>query len=158
MPTLRNAFVPQPVVGRSPGELRAYIEGMDPVAKRPFMQVVLDGLTRPLDDEDLKGATFERSTPRLLPPDTEENLQRLFIENRWTDFLPIVLPTEERVEQMLRGTSQPRDRIIGRMRPTAFREAWEFDVEKVAVNAVMAGARPEYLPVILAMAASGITA
>jgi hypothetical protein len=44
------------------------------------------------------------------------------------------------------------------MRPTAFREAWEFDVEKVAVNAVMAGARPEYLPVILAMAASGITA
>ena len=39
-----------------------------------------------------------------------------------------------------------------------FREAWEFTVEKVAVNAVMAGARPEYLPVILALAASGMTA
>jgi hypothetical protein len=39
-----------------------------------------------------------------------------------------------------------------------FREYWEFTVEKVAVNAVMAGARPEYLPVILALLASGQTA
>jgi len=44
------------------------------------------------------------------------------------------------------------------MRPTSFREFWEYTVEKVAVNAVMAGARPEYLPVILALAASGSTA
>ena len=44
------------------------------------------------------------------------------------------------------------------MRPTRFREFWEYTVEKVAVNAVMAGARPEYFPVILAMAASGQTA
>jgi len=158
VPTTRNAFVPQPVVGRTASELRAYIEGTDPIAKRPFMQVVLEGLTKPLDDEDLKGATFERETARLLPPDTEDNLRELFIEQRWTDFMPIILPTEERVERMLKGTKQPRDKIIGRMRPTAFREAWAFDVEKVAVNAVMAGARPEYLPVILAMSASGITA
>ena len=41
------------------------------------------------------------------------------------------------------------------MRPTHFREHWEYTVEKVAVNAVMAGAKPEYFPVILAMAASG---
>jgi hypothetical protein len=158
VPTTRNAFVPQPVVGRTASELRAYIEGTDPIAKRPFMQVVLEGLTKPLDDEDLKGATFERETPRLLPPDTEDNLRELFIEERWTDFMPIILPTEERVERMLKGTKQPRDKIIGRMRPTAFREAWAFDVEKVAVNAVMAGAVPKYLPVILAMSASGITA
>src|SRR6185436_14756976 len=158
MPTVRNVFVPQPVVGRSPAELRAYIDGTDPVLKRPFMQGVIEGLTSPLDADDLKGATFERSTPRLLPPDTEDNLRQLFIENRWTDFLPIMLPTEERVEAMLKGTKQPATRIVGRMRPTAFREAWEFDVEKVAVNSVMAGARPEYLPVILALASSGITA
>jgi hypothetical protein len=44
------------------------------------------------------------------------------------------------------------------MRPTNYREFWEYTVEKVAVNAVMAGARPEYFPVILAMAASGMTA
>jgi hypothetical protein len=158
MPTVRSVFVPQPIVGKSPAELRAYIENADPVLKRPFMQGVIEGLTKPLSDEDFKGATFERSTPRLLPPDTEDNLRALFMENHWTDFLPIVLPTEERVERMLTGTRQAGDRIVGRMRPTAFREAWEFDVEKVAVNTVMAGARPEYLPVVLAMASSGITA
>ena len=43
------------------------------------------------------------------------------------------------------------------MRPTHFREYWEYTVEKVAVNAVMAGARPEYFPVILALAATGVT-
>ena len=43
------------------------------------------------------------------------------------------------------------------MRPTQFRESWEYTVEKVAVNAVMAGARPEYFPVILALAASGVS-
>ena len=158
MPRTRQAFVPQPVVGRSPAELRAYIEGNDAVSGRPFMQEVIEGLSRPLDEEDLKGATFERATPRLLEPDSEENLQELFIRNRWTDFLPIVLPTEERVERMLKGTSHPPDKIVGRLRPTAFREYWEFTVEKVAVNAVMAGARPEYFPVILALAATGQTA
>jgi hypothetical protein len=157
-PTLRNCFVPQPVVGVPATQLRGYIEGVDPISKRPFVQGMLEALTQPLSDEDMKGATFERSTPRLLEPDSEENLRAFFEQNRWTDFLPIILPTEERVEAMLKGTSHPRDKIVGRMRPTAFREAWEFDVEKIAVNAVMAGAKPEYFPVILAMASSGITA
>lgn len=158
MPRTRQAYVPQPVVDKSPAELRAYIEGEDPVNKRPFVREVIEGLTGALDEEDLSGMSFERSTPRLLEPDSEENLHRLFIENTWTDFLPIVLPTEERVRQMLAGTSHAPDEIVGRLRPAAFREFWEFDVEKVAVNAVMAGARPEYFPVILALASSGITA
>ncbi len=138
MPRLRQAYVPQPVVDRSPADLRAYIEGNDPVSGRPFMQEVLDGLTAPLDEADLQGVSFERSTPRLLEPETEDNLRRLFEENHWTDCLPIVLPTEARVEAMLKGTSHSPDEIVGRLRPTAFREFWEFTVEKVAVNAVMA--------------------
>ena len=44
MPTVRSCFVPQPVVGRTPSELRAYIEGTDPILKQPFMKGVLDGL------------------------------------------------------------------------------------------------------------------
>lgn len=158
MPTMRQAFVPQPVVGRSPSELLAYIEGTDPVHKRPFMPGVIEGLTGPLTDEDLKGVSFERCTPRLLEPDTEENLQRSFIENHWTDYLPIILPTEDRVARMLAGTSHAPDEVVGRLRPTSGREYWEFTVEKAAVNAVMAGARPEYLPVILALASSGMSA
>src|SRR5262245_45850890 len=98
MPRLRQAYVPQPVVDRSAGDLRAYIEGHDPVSGRPFMQEVLEGLTAPLDDADLTGLSFERSTPRLLESDTEDNLLGLFEENHWTDCLPIVLPTEARVE------------------------------------------------------------
>lgn len=49
MPRARQAYVPQPVVDRTPAELRAYIEGGDPVSGRPFVQEILEGLTRPLD-------------------------------------------------------------------------------------------------------------
>jgi hypothetical protein len=157
-PTLRQAFVPQPVVGVSPQQLRAYVDGTDPVSKRPFIQEVIEGLTGPLTEEDLAGVSFERNTPRLLEPATEAALHERFERERWTDFMPIVLPTEERVAAMLAGTSRKPDEIVGRLRPTNYREFWEFTVEKVAVNAVMAGARPEYLPVILALAASGMTA
>ena len=74
----------------------------------------------------------------------EENLQRLFRDNNWTDNLPIILPTEERVAAMLAHTSHKPDEVVGHMRSTHFREYWEYTVEKVAVNAVMAGAKPEY--------------
>ncbi|MBI1735809.1 MAG: hypothetical protein HYR51_11605 [Candidatus Rokubacteria bacterium] len=158
MPGLRQVFVPQPVIGKTPRELRAYIDGRDPVTGRPLMQEVLEGLTRSLGDADAKPVEFDRSTPRLVAPDSEENLQRLFIENRWTDMLPVVLPTEERVAAMLAATHRKPDESVGRMRPTHFREAWEYTVEKVAVNAVMAGARPEYFPVILALASTGVSA
>src|SRR5471030_1000760 len=102
--------------------------------------------------------TFERTTPRQLDPDTEDNLQRQFLENQWTDGLPIVLPTEKRVAAILAATSRKPDEIVGHMQPVEFRVAWEYTVEKVAVNAVMAGARPEYFPVILALAASEVSA
>jgi hypothetical protein len=157
-PTLRQAFVPQPVVGVAPEQLRAYIDGVDPVSKRPFMQEIIEGLTAPLTEADLAGVSFTRTTPRLLEPAPEKDLRRRFEEERWTDYLPIVLPTQERVAAMLKATRRAPDEVVGRMRPTNYREFWEYTVEKVAVNAVMAGARPEYFPVILAMAASGMTA
>jgi hypothetical protein len=158
MPRQRFVFVPQPVMGKSPAELRAYVEGNDPVTGKPVMQEVIEALTAPLSEEDTRLVSFDRSTPRFVAPDTEENLHRLFLENGWTDCLPIVLPTEERVKAMLAATSHKPDEVVGRMRPTSTREAWEYTVEKVAVNAVMAGARPEYFPVILALAASCVTA
>jgi hypothetical protein len=157
MPRARAAFVPQPVMGKSSRELRAYVDGNDPVTGRPVMQEVIEGLTRPFDAEDLQKVVYERTTPRLVEPDTEDNLHRLFLDSNWTDKLPIVLPTEERVAEMLAHTSRKPDEVVGHMRPTLFREAWEYTVEKVAVNAVMAGTRPEYFPVILAIGASGVS-
>jgi hypothetical protein len=157
MPDLAQVFVPQPIMGKTPRELRAYVDGSDPITGRAVMQEVVAGLTR--TREGARGTIeYDRSTPRLVEPDTEENLQRLFLKRSWTDNLPIVLPTEERVAAMLAGTRRKPDEVVGRMRSTHFREYWQYTVEKVAVNAVMAGARPEYLPVILALAATGVTA
>src|SRR6266705_2210633 len=158
MPGLQQVFVPQPVMGKSARELRAYVDGNDPITGLPVMREVIEGLTQPFNEGDLGPVEFDRSTPRLVEPDTADSLERLFLENRWTDMLPIVLPTEERVQAMLAGTRRKPDEIVGRMRSTYFREYWEYTVEKVAVNAVMAGARPEYLPVILALAATGASA
>ena len=63
-----------------------------------------------------------------------------------TDGLPVVPPTRERVERMLAATAQDRDALVGGMLPNYGRVT----VEKAAVDAVMAGCRPEYLPVLLA--------
>src|SRR5437879_985394 len=158
MTGLRQVFVPQPIMGKTATQLRAYIDGPDPITGLPVMREVVEGLTRPFGDTDLGPVEFDRSTPRTVEPDTEENLHRLFLESRWTDMLPIVLPTEERVAAMLAHTHRKPDEVVGHMRSTHFREHWEYTVEKVAVNAVMAGARPEDFPVILALAASGVAA
>ncbi|GAA4231875.1 hypothetical protein GCM10022254_30320 [Actinomadura meridiana] len=158
VPGLRHTFVPAPVPGRTPAELRAYIEGPDPLSGEQVLGALVDGLTRPLSEQDMDGVAFERARDRLVEPDTEDNLQRLFEANGWTDSLPVVLPTEERVAAMLAGTSHAPDEVVGTIRAATSRDFWSFTVEQAAVNAVMAGARPEYFPVILALLASGYTA
>jgi hypothetical protein len=158
MPGLRQVFVPQPIMGKTAQQLRAYVDGTDPITGRSVMQEVVEGLTTPLPEGDLGAIEFDRSTPRLVAPGSAEALEQLFLDNRWTDGLPIVLPTEARVAAMLAATKRTPEEVVGRMRSTHFREYWEYTVEKVAVNAVMAGARPAYFPVILALAGTGITA
>ena len=64
----------------------------------------------------------------------------------WTDGLPVVPPTEERVARMLEATDLPPGQVLCTLPP----DLAECTVEKVAINAVMAGCRPEYLPVVLA--------
>jgi len=71
-----------------------------------------------------------------------------WFEKGVTDGLPVVPPTRERVQLMLAGTRRSRDMLIGEMPPNYGR----LTVEKAAVNAVMAGCRPEYLAVLLAAA------
>ncbi|QOZ36942.1 thioredoxin [Bradyrhizobium sp. CCBAU 53421] len=63
----------------------------------------------------------------------------------WSDGLPVVPPTDVRILRMLEGTSRKPDEIIGAVPPNLS----PITVEKVAVNAVMAGCRPEYMPVVL---------
>lgn len=151
-------FVPQPVMGKSAAELRAYVDGTDPYTGQSVMKEIIDALTRGLAPNVPGDEPYARTTPRLEEPATEEELHALFEQNLWTDHLPIVLPTEERVAAMLRGTSRKPDEVVGRMQPTPNRGLWEYTVEKVAVNAVMAGCKPQYFPILLALAATGISA
>ncbi|MEM7112129.1 MAG: thioredoxin family protein [Chloroflexota bacterium] len=67
-------------------------------------------------------------------------------ERGWTDGLPVVTPTPERVWRMLQGTSRRPDEVVGIIPP----DLTACTVEKVAINAVMAGCKPEYMPVVLA--------
>jgi hypothetical protein len=157
MPAARQAYVPTPLMNTSPAGLREYVEGDDPVHGQPFMAEVFDQLTRPIEPSLLRGEDWDRSTPRYIEAASEEEMHALLRERRYTDFLPIVLPTEERVERMLTGTSHAPDEIVGKIRPTIGMEFWHFDVEKIAINAVMAGAEPQHLPVLLALGASGDT-
>ena len=158
MPDLRFTFAPHPVGGKPPEVLRGYVLGNDPVNLRPMMEGIVGALTSPLTAGEKKEGALERPVPRLLGAGSGDALLELFQGAGWTDNLPVVLPTEERVAAMLKGTSHPPSKVVGRMRPTETQEDWSYTVEQVAVNAVMAGARPEYFPAILALASSGITA
>ena len=158
-PDLPVVFTPHPIAGSDTAQSNKYIQGNDPVTGKPMMKEIVAGLTEKLKPEDLKSGVVSRGKrPRFLPADTPDNLRKMFNEKMWTDGLPIILPTEARVKAMLKGTSHKPDEIVGKMKPSGPHEAWSYTVEMVATNAVMAGAKPEYLPVILALAASEQTA
>ncbi len=153
---LRWSFPPYPVGWVSRETLHNYVEGDDPITGVPLMEEVINALTQPLTEAEKQFKARKRpQRERLLEPDTEENLHRLFLENGWTDGLPIILPTEERVGEMLTGTDRAPDEYVGMMSVTTHEERLQYTVEKCAVIAVMAGARPEHFPVILALGASG---
>ena len=76
----------------------------------------------------------------------EDEMEAAF-ERGWTDGLPVVPPTERRVLAMLQGTRRKPDEVVAVVPP----DLVECTVEKVAINAVMAGCLPEYFPVVLAI-------
>ncbi len=75
----------------------------------------------------------------------EDEMEACF-DRGWTDGLPVVPPTEERVVRMLSGTRREPSEVIGNVPPNL----GPCTIEKIAVNAVMAGCKPEYLPVVIA--------
>jgi hypothetical protein len=121
IPGERFTFVPHPVFGKTPQEMRRDIEGKDPVTGRLVMQEIVEALTKPLTAEEKRNGFLQRpSNPRLFPPDTADNLQRYYLEHGMTDYLPIILPNEEKVAAMLKGTSHRRDEVTGKMAGGAF--------------------------------------
>ena len=153
-------YTPHPVIGLSPEALDKYVVGNDPDTGKPVIEEIIDILTKPVKGNGKKSTPASPQAGKAAPPpalleaDTEDNLQRLFYERGWTDGLPIILPTEERVQKMLAGTCASPDDVVAETFRFETREVVKYTATNIAVIAVMAGARPEYFPVILAIAAT----
>ncbi len=92
-----------------------------------------------MSTEPDRAATFEA-------PDDFDAINRIYREKHWSDGLPVVPPTAARVDAMLRHTQRGRHDVVARIAP-GFGAA---TVERIAINAVLAGCDPEYLPVLIA--------
>lgn len=78
--------------------------------------------------------------------DSPEVINAFALEEGWSDGLPVVPPTPDRVREALQYTDREPDEIIGQV-PPGFGEA---SVERIAINSVLAGCDPSYLPVVIA--------
>ncbi|MGE0769193.1 MAG: UGSC family (seleno)protein [Hyphomicrobiaceae bacterium] len=88
-------------------------------------------------DPDPKEIVFEGSF---------EDVNRLFLENGWSDGLPIVPPTREKIAEFLAFTDREPDAVVGTLLP----DNRKATIWNIAVNGVMAGCRPEYMPILVA--------
>ena len=140
MPVLR-------LISENVAPARAVMADVEAEVAATMMDYVIASLTRPLTDEEIspKPKPVEKF-PRIVFKGSLEEVNRFFYRRGWTDGLPVIPPTEEAVAEMLTGTDLPPDYVIGKMLPRLGKAT----VEKVAINAVMAGALPTYMPVLIA--------
>jgi len=139
MPGIRAVFSPVPCEATDPVDIES---GVDRI-----LEQVIQALTRPLSPDEKNPRTTEPEKPaRLVFKGDLDEVNRFFYKRGWTDGLPVVPPPEERVAEMLTGTDLPGDTLLGKLIP----RKGKVTVEKIAINAVMAGALPTHLPVLLA--------
>lgn len=144
MPDLAWVVVPYPLAGIEAAERQARAEGAYPAIVESLTG---DGRTRrPADVGTLEapGETI-RLTGRT-PGEVLEALTDGFNRLRWSDGLPLAPPTREAVAEMIAAAGRPADEVVGLLYPKQGRAT----VAKIAVNAVMAGCRPEYMPILIA--------
>jgi hypothetical protein len=110
------------------------------------MKDMIEGLTKPLDPEEKSPKQQTGKTPRVAFKGSFQDVNRFYYTKGWTDGLPIAPPTEAAVAEMLTGTDLPRDHVVATIIPRKGKAT----VEKIAINAVMAGALPTYMPVLIA--------
>ena len=99
-------------------EMQGLLTERYPIMGKPVLEEIIGAITNPLSAEEEEKGFIEKPPPRLVEPDTAENLARLFFENGRTDELPIVLPTEARVAEMLKDTSRDAEEEVGKMQPS----------------------------------------
>jgi hypothetical protein len=159
MPGLRIQYFRGPVWAKTNEQLKKQIvQGNNPITGKPVMPELVEKLTKPLTAEEKKAGAVKQDMGPATFTGTPDELQKLFLDKRFTDFMPVILPTEEKVNEMLKGTSHAPDEALGKMNPgSEAGEVWTYTVKHAAIAAVMAGARPEYMPVILALGSTGMT-
>lgn len=114
------------------------------------MQGIVEGLTKPLSLEEKSPQQQTGKTPRVAFKGSLQEVHQFYYKKGWTDGLPIIPPTEEAVAEMLTGTDLPRDHIVSTIIPRKGKAT----IEKIAINAVMAGALPTHMPVLIAVVRS----
>ncbi len=116
--------------------------------KRKVEEVLAPGLLKGLTGEAPRAAEnkAEPAPGQVVFSGTFDEVQEHFYRQLWTDGLPVVPPTRERVDAFLAYTDRKHDDVI-RVVPQEGREA---SILSIAVNGVMAGCRPEYMPVMIA--------
>ena len=139
-PDLPIAVVPHPFGTRKRDELSA-------IAEQCVAEIARLACEAPAASAMSAATAIPRATLVEAPEGLEE-INALYMERRWADGLLIVPPTEERVERMLAHAKRPRDEVIATIAP----RYGAATVERIAINAVMAGCKPEYLPVLIAAA------
>ncbi len=122
------------------------INGMMRPAFSKCLDEIIDGLTKPLTEEEKTPVIRNNDESEPFEVESLDGISELFYQRGWTTGQPIIAPTEEAVENMLRGTDLPRDYVVGQIPPMNGKAT----VEKIAINAVMAGCLPTYLPVLIA--------
>jgi hypothetical protein len=109
-----------------------------------MLDQVIKGLTvqppegKPTKEPGLKDIVFKG---------TFEDVNAFFYKREWSEGLPIVPPTVEKAEQFLKFTDRSSEEVIGKLLP----DNREATIWNIAVNGVMAGCRPEYMPVLVAI-------
>lgn len=104
------------------------------------------------DDLAARYSSSGLAARRVEVAELEDDFEAMF-DRGWSDGLPLVPPTPARVLRMLEGTTRSPDEVVAIVPP----DLVECTVEKVAINAVMAGCKPEYLPVVLAAVEAACT-
>src|SRR5512135_3096474 len=105
MPALRIQYFRGPVWGKTNEQLKKQIvEGNNPVTGKPAMPELIELLTKPLTAEEQKTGSLQQNMGPKTYTGTPDELQQLFLQKRYTDFLPVVLPTEDKVAEMLKFT------------------------------------------------------
>ena len=139
MPVVR--VVPETIVSES-----TVVEDIEASIKAVFNKVV-EVLTKPLTDEEKSPKRREpENPPRIIFKGTLAECNQFFYQRGWTDGLPIIPPTEESVAEMMTGTDLTADHLVEKMEPRLGKAT----IEKIAINAVMAGCLPTYMPMLIA--------